>query len=82
VVALAVLSTPIGLRARPAAAASDCGPSNLPKVTVTDVPWGQQRLNAPSVWPLTRGGGITVAVIDSGVSQEPVVRHGASKFAS
>ncbi|QFG21679.1 S8 family serine peptidase [Actinomadura sp. WMMB 499] len=29
-------------------------------------PWAQQRLTFRRVWPLTRGGGVTVAVIDSG----------------
>jgi subtilisin family serine protease len=31
------------------------------------VPWQQQMLAPSRVWPLTRGGGITVAVLDSGV---------------
>ncbi|GLW05023.1 hypothetical protein Misp01_01530 [Microtetraspora sp. NBRC 13810] len=29
--------------------------------------WPQQRLGLPAVWPLTRGDGVTVAVVDSGV---------------
>src|SRR5262249_9647275 len=31
------------------------------------VPWQQQMLAPSRVWPLTRGGGTTVAVLDSGV---------------
>jgi membrane-anchored mycosin MYCP len=34
---------------------------------VTDVPWAQQMLQPERVWPLTRGGGVVVAVIDTGV---------------
>jgi membrane-anchored mycosin MYCP len=30
-------------------------------------PWAQQRLDFTRVWNLTRGGGVTVAVVDSGV---------------
>ena len=30
-------------------------------------PWAQQRLDFTRVWKLTRGNGITVAVVDSGV---------------
>ncbi len=32
-----------------------------------DVPWPQRRLGFARVWPLSRGAGVTVAVIDSGV---------------
>src|ERR1700761_6685930 len=34
-------------------------------------PWAQQALSFASVWPLTRGAGITGAVIDSGVDATP-----------
>jgi type VII secretion-associated serine protease mycosin len=34
-------------------------------------PWGQQALSFSSVWPLTRGAGVTVAVVDSGVDANP-----------
>ncbi|MDH2425063.1 S8 family serine peptidase [Sphaerisporangium sp. TRM90804] len=37
--------------------------------------WGQRRLAFTGVWPLTRGDGVTVAVIDSGVdTRHPQVR--------
>jgi membrane-anchored mycosin MYCP len=48
------------------AAAADCPrPSGGP---FPGVPWAQERLGASQVWPLTRGRGVTVAVVDSGVS--------------
>jgi type VII secretion-associated serine protease mycosin len=34
-------------------------------------PWAQQALDYSSVWGLTRGAGVTVAVIDSGVDANP-----------
>ncbi len=33
------------------------------------VPWAQQRLDPQRVWMLTRGGSVTVAVLDTGVSR-------------
>jgi len=47
-------------------AAPQCGPSfaNL----LSETPWPLRRLNPPAAWPLSRGKGVTVAVIDSGVS--------------
>ena len=47
--------------------AAGCGPtitSPLP-----DQPWPLRRLRPDLVWPLTRGDGVVVAVIDSGVSE-------------
>jgi len=37
----------------------------------TATPWAQQALDFASVWRLTRGAGVTVAVIDSGVDANP-----------
>jgi membrane-anchored mycosin MYCP len=34
-------------------------------------PWAQQELGFASVWERTRGGGVTVAVVDSGVDANP-----------
>jgi type VII secretion-associated serine protease mycosin len=34
-------------------------------------PWAQQELGFASVWKRTRGGGVTVAVVDSGVDANP-----------
>jgi type VII secretion-associated serine protease mycosin len=38
-----------------------------PKSSDTSVPWAQQQLDPQSVWNLTRGAGVTVAVVDTGV---------------
>jgi membrane-anchored mycosin MYCP len=38
-----------------------------PQGTEAGVPWAQQQLVPQRVWPLTKGGGITVAVVDTGV---------------
>lgn len=37
----------------------------------SSVPWSQRALSFSSVWNLTRGAGVTVAVIDSGVDANP-----------
>ena len=34
-------------------------------------PWAQRELGFASVWKRTRGGGVTVAVVDSGVDANP-----------
>jgi subtilisin family serine protease len=44
----------------------ECGPSITNTLTTT--PWPLRRLNPPAAWPLSRGDGVIVAVIDSGVS--------------
>jgi len=46
--------------------AEACGP--VVKAPLRDQPWPLRRLRPDLVWPLTRGAGVTVAVIDSGVS--------------
>jgi len=38
---------------------------------VTSVPWAQQALDYSAAWPLARGGGVTVAVVDSGLDYVP-----------
>jgi type VII secretion-associated serine protease mycosin len=55
-----------GFGAGPATAAPACGPSYSNPLPAT--PWPLRRLNPSAAWPLSRGGGVTVAVIDSGVS--------------
>jgi membrane-anchored mycosin MYCP len=46
----------------------NCPPSGQSvSARVTGVPWAQQALDFSSVWPLTEGKGVTVAVVDSGV---------------
>jgi membrane-anchored mycosin MYCP len=43
-----------------------CAPAQ-PVAALQTEPWAQQRLDFTRVWELTRGGGVTVAVVDSGV---------------
>jgi type VII secretion-associated serine protease mycosin len=50
----------------PAAAQPVCGPSFADPLP--DTPWPLRQLRPDLVYPLTRGAGVTVAVIDSGVS--------------
>ncbi len=50
--------------------AGDC-PSTRGVLAPKAVPWAQQALGFTSVWPLTRGAGVTVAVVDSGVDANP-----------
>ncbi|RKN41119.1 type VII secretion-associated serine protease mycosin [Micromonospora endolithica] len=50
----------------PAAAAPRCGPPG--EAAPTGTPWSLRRLEPASAWRLSRGAGVTVAVIDSGVS--------------
>ncbi|MDQ7909380.1 type VII secretion-associated serine protease mycosin [Phytohabitans sp. ZYX-F-186] len=58
-VAVAAVPTP------PSTADGACLPA--PTSTETGVPWGQQRLGVERAWPLSRGQGVTVAVVDTGV---------------
>ncbi|MEH1166335.1 type VII secretion-associated serine protease mycosin [Micromonospora sp. CPCC 205539] len=48
------------------AAPPTCGPTG--GSAPVETPWALRRLEPSAAWPLTRGTGITVAVIDSGVS--------------
>jgi type VII secretion-associated serine protease mycosin len=50
----------------PMAPTTRCGPSSTEHLTQT--PWPLQRLQPNLAWPISRGAGVTVAVIDSGVS--------------
>jgi type VII secretion-associated serine protease mycosin len=65
VVALLVVALP-GLTNNAYAAPAACGPAKSD--AVIDTPWPLTRLRPDLAWPLSRGRGITVAVIDSGVS--------------
>jgi type VII secretion-associated serine protease mycosin len=64
-VVCAVLDS-VGGVAHAAPAAPQCGPSY--SNALTETPWPLRRLNPPAAWPLSRGKGVIVAVIDSGVS--------------
>ncbi|WP_433207177.1 type VII secretion-associated serine protease mycosin [Dactylosporangium sp. CS-047395] len=52
----------------PLYAANNCGQSRSDQLTET--PWPLLRLQPGNAWQLSRGGGVTVAVIDSGVSDQ------------
>ena len=59
--------------ATPAYAAA-CGPTS--DAALPERPWPLRRLRPDRVWPITRGSGVIVAVIDSGVSdQHPVLAN-------
>ncbi|MGW5669487.1 type VII secretion-associated serine protease mycosin [Micromonospora sp. NPDC003776] len=69
----ALLGTVLVAPAPAAAAAPKCGPAGNPAPTQPD--WALDRLAPQAAWRVTRGGGITVAVIDSGVSaRHPLLR--------
>ncbi|MET8525395.1 type VII secretion-associated serine protease mycosin [Micromonospora sp. NPDC005172] len=56
-----------------AAAAPVCGPPG--EDGLAEMPWALRRIDPASAWPLSRGAGVTVAVIDSGVSAiHPVLK--------
>lgn len=44
-------------------------PITLKNITTeaSEIPWGVQMINAPKVWETTRGNGVVVAVLDTGV---------------
>lgn len=60
---------PIPAEAQDCAAGSD-------KV-ITEVPWAQRYLAPERVWPLTKGGSVLVAVVDTGVSAAAPALQGA-----
>jgi membrane-anchored mycosin MYCP len=69
IAAMAVVATgAAGGGAMPAYAAPVCT-EIPPGGRITDLPWAQQRLAPERLTPLADGSGITVAVIDSGVSR-------------
>nr|QLK01165.1 type VII secretion-associated serine protease mycosin [Micromonospora carbonacea] len=70
--AAALLATAV-VPPAPASAAPTCGPAGNPPPT--EAPWALTRLDPSSAWRTTRGEGVTVAVIDSGVSAtHPLLR--------
>lgn len=70
------------VQARPVQASTVLAPAGLPgprpgcppqqgTAAPAAEPWAQQALRFASVWNRTRGGGVTVAVVDSGVDANP-----------
>jgi type VII secretion-associated serine protease mycosin len=50
-------------------------PPSYPASHIPGVPWAQTRLDFTKAWPITRGQGVTVAIVDSGVNaQHPQLR--------
>ncbi|SDT66512.1 type VII secretion-associated serine protease mycosin [Actinoplanes derwentensis] len=41
-----------------------------PQSVETGIPWPQSRLGAERAWPLTRGDGVTVAIVDTGIGAD------------
>jgi type VII secretion-associated serine protease mycosin len=73
VVLLAASAAALPLDTAAAAAAAACGDSQ--SAPLTDQPWPLRRLRPDRIWPVTRGQGIVVAVVDSGVSDDhPALR--------
>lgn len=78
---LAVVLTGTALSGAPplaAAAPAQAQGCAVPATTVVrDVPWAQQLLKPERAWVLTRGGGVVVAVVDTGVSATTPALTGA-----
>jgi hypothetical protein len=72
-VAASLLTVALGLTlSTPAVAAPACAE---PGSGYVGIPWQQEVLDPLQVWPSTRGGGVTVAVLDSGVdASQPQLR--------
>ncbi|QKG24691.1 peptidase S8/S53 subtilisin kexin sedolisin [Actinomadura verrucosospora] len=45
-------------------------PSGQPASAITQQPWAQRRLDFEQAWTITRGAGVTVAVVDSGIEAD------------
>ncbi|MFG2053867.1 type VII secretion-associated serine protease mycosin [Micromonospora sp. NPDC048930] len=70
---LAALLGTVLVAPAPAAAAPKCGPPGNP--APTGATWALDRLAPATAWRVTKGRGVTVAVIDSGVSpRHPLLR--------
>jgi membrane-anchored mycosin MYCP len=69
----ATQSAPTPVATEPSGPTQQCPDTNPVTSKVTSVPWAQQALDWSSVWPLTEGKGITVAVVDGGVDFNPQI---------
>ncbi|MER7416649.1 type VII secretion-associated serine protease mycosin [Micromonospora peucetia] len=68
-----LLGTTVVAPSPASAAIPDCGPRGV--AAPAETPWPLRRLEPSAAWRISRGAGVTVAVIDSGVS----ARHPALK---
>ncbi|MFD0205831.1 MULTISPECIES: type VII secretion-associated serine protease mycosin [Saccharothrix] len=66
-VALVALSTPDAHAAPPPGACRDPEPARPP---IRELPWAQQALDVTRAWPHSTGGGVLVAVVDTGVDRD------------
>lgn len=62
-----LLTTSVPVAAAPASAAPTMRCTSPSEKLLPEVPWTHQRLTPQRVWPLTRGEGVLVAVVDTGV---------------
>lgn len=60
-----LVPVPVTRAAHPTRNCNPAAPSFATRITKQ--PWAQRVLAPPSVWPLSQGSGVTVAVVDSGV---------------
>src|ERR1043165_5312555 len=65
-------TTVLGGPGTPAHAAAKCKAESR-SGQMSAVPWPLKRLQPERIWPLTRGAGVKVAVIDSGVGHHPLL---------
>ncbi|GLZ01996.1 type VII secretion-associated serine protease mycosin [Actinoplanes sp. NBRC 103695] len=78
VAAVAALISPVVLVAAPASAAPAVPPVpspgggclGPPQSVEAGTPWAQSRLGVERAWPLTRGAGVTVGIVDTGVAAD------------
>jgi membrane-anchored mycosin MYCP len=74
VAALLALAGSVALPGVAAAAPNTCGP--VVSDPLAEEPWALTRLRPDLAWPLSTGAGVTVAVIDSGVSADHAMLSG------
>jgi subtilisin len=58
------------LPAMPAFKFAPARPKTTEPPTTREIPWGIQRVNAPAAWSTTRGQGVKVVVIDTGIDYD------------
>ncbi|MFG3697724.1 type VII secretion-associated serine protease mycosin [Micromonospora sp. NPDC047620] len=75
--AVVLLGTAVVAPSPASAAVPRCGPAGV--AAPAEKPWPMHRLEPESAWRLSRGAGVTVAVIDSGVSASHPVLQGQVK---
>jgi membrane-anchored mycosin MYCP len=73
----AVAGTMTTIPATPAAAAPTCRTAAEPQPVIATLPWAQRWLQPERAWHISRGQGVTVAVVDSGAdATHPQLRGG------